>query len=109
MQNGDRITGQAIVNYAKGAPEDREWPATVNLRGDLDAAIYTFYVSLDGADQTAICTFTVRENGGRQGCTGNVPLPGFNTATVREGDMDSNGEIVATGTFTRRGGQRTQP
>lgn len=104
MQDGTRITGKAIINYAKGAPQ--EWRSTVNLNGDLDAGTYTFYVSLNGTNQTAVCTFTVDGNGGRQGCSGDTDLGGFNMATVREGNIDANGDIVASGTFERRGGQR---
>ena len=103
-QDGTAIAGMAIVNYAKGAP--REWRSTVNLKGELDPGTYTFYVSLNGTNQTAVCTFTVDENGGRQGCSADTDLPGFNMATVREGNMVAAGDVVASGTFDRRGGQR---
>lgn len=98
-QGGETIEGQAIINYAKGAP--KEWRSTVNLRGDLDAGTYTFFVNGPGG-KTAVCSFTVGESGGRQGCSADTDLEGFGTATVE----DSGGNVVASGSFSRRGGMR---
>jgi hypothetical protein len=107
MQDGRVITGSAIINYAKGAPEGRQWRSTVNLKGELSPGTYTVFVNLTSAtgmvsNMTVLCTFVVRENGGRQGCSADTDLSGFNTILVRDG----SGNVVARGTFTRRGGNR---
>lgn len=98
-QGGVAIEGQAVINYAKGAPE--EWRSTVNLTGDLAAGTYTFYVNGPGG-KTAVCSFTVGATGGRQGCSADTDLRGFGRATVE----DASFNVVASGTFDRRGGTR---
>ena len=106
MQDGASLTGSAIVNYVKGAAEGDLWRSNVNVKGNLAAGTYDFYVllvNMDGvSNETLVCSFDVTESGGRQGCNADTDLPGFNTAEVREAD----GDIVASGTFARRGGNR---
>lgn len=99
-QDGRTITGSAIINYVSG----REgWQSTVNLQGDLAAGTYTFFaISPNGMTEFAVCSFTVAANGGRQGCSADTDVGGFLTAEVRESD----GTVVARGTFQRRGGNR---
>ncbi len=107
-QNGNTISGQAIINYAKGAP--KEWRSTVNVKGNLAAGTYTFAANLvipsQGGVQPGqfqeICTFTVSGNGGRQGCSADTDLEGFSRVFI----LDSDGNIVAEGAAERRGGQR---
>lgn len=98
-QDGNAITGNAIINYVAG----REgWQSTVNLQGDLAAGTYTFFATGGPGVLQAICSFTVDGSGGRQGCSANTDLIGFTGAEVREAD----GTVVASGTFARRGGNR---
>ncbi len=102
-QNGNMITGNAIINYVAG----REgWRSTVSLQGDLAEGTYTFFAVLvsEGNEPVlqAICSFTIDENGGRQGCSADTDLAGFNRAEVQ----DEDGNVVASGVFERRGGTR---
>ncbi len=99
-QNGNAISGNAIINYVAG----REgWQSTVNLQGTLAADTYTFYaVAPNGVTLRFVCSFTLDGQGGRQGCSADTDLLGFATAQVR----DSEGNIVASGMFDRRGGNR---
>jgi hypothetical protein len=99
--SGHGISGHAIVNYVRGT---EGWSSTVTVHG-LEAGEYTFAVNASGANQTTICTFTSDGNGS-DGCSDQeTAIPGFNTAVV----LDAHGEVVASGMFERRDGQRTQP
>ncbi|CAN5647103.1 hypothetical protein BH23GEM5_BH23GEM5_13550 [soil metagenome] len=108
MQGSTTITGKAIINYAKGAP--KEWRSSVNVQGNLQPGTYTFAVNLviptQGGVQPGqfqrICTFTVSGKGGRQGCSADTDLGGFSMVFI----LDSADNIVASGTFDRRGGMR---
>ena len=95
--SGDGITGTASVNYVAGT---EGWRSTARVRG-LDAGDYTFAVNLNGTNQTAICSFT-SDGKGSEGCSADTDVPGFNTAVI----LDSDGTVVASGTFARRGGTR---
>lgn len=100
MQDGRAILGTAIINYVSGT---EGWRSTVNLSGDLAAGTYTFFaISPNGMIAMPVCSFTISETGGRQGCTADTDLGGFLRAEVRESD----GTVVASGTFQRRGGNR---
>lgn len=100
-QDGNAISGNAIINYVKGV---EGWQSTVSLSGNLAPDTYTFYaVAPMGGALRTICSFTVTDqNGGRKGCSANTDVAGFATAQIQ----DSNGNIVASGTFERRGGNR---
>lgn len=96
--SGDGISGQAIVNYVKGT---QSWSSTVQVQG-LEAGEYSFAVNRSGEDETIVCTFTADGNGS-DGCSDQeTDIPGFNTAVI----LDSDGNVVASGTFERRGGGR---
>ncbi len=100
MQGNNAITGNAIINYIAGT---EGWRSSVNLSGALTNGTYTlFAVAPDGVTVMEVCSFTVSGPGGRQGCSADTDLAGFATAQVR----DSEGSIVASGTFARRGGNR---
>ena len=95
--SGD-ASGHAIVNYVAGT---EGWSSTVTVKG-LEAGDYTFAVNLNGTNQTIVCIFT-SDGKGNDGCSDQeADLPGFNTAVV----LNSSGDIVATGIFERRGGNR---
>ena len=95
---GDGVSGKAIVNYVKGT---EGWSSTARVMG-LEAGEYTFAVNLNGTNQTVVCTFT-SDGHGSEGCSDqDADLPGFNTAVI----LDSDGNVVASGIFERRGGGR---
>lgn len=96
------VTGTAIVNYLAGT---EGWRSSVNVRGDLANGTYGYYVAggPSGDAGVLVCTFTV-DGGGRQGCSADTDLPGFTRAEIR----DSDGNVIASGTFARRGGNREQ-
>lgn len=93
-------TGTAIVNYVAGR---EAWRSTVNLEGDLADGTYGYYVAggPSGDAGQLVCTFTVDGNG-RMGCSADTDLPGFARAEIR----DSEDNVVASGMFVRRGGNR---
>lgn len=96
---GAGVSGSAVVNYAKGAPQ--EWRSTAHVAGLVPAAAYTFTVNGPAGVQV-VCTFTANRQGAG-GCTdGETDLGGFGTAQIR----DAAGDVVAAGTFERRGGNR---
>ena len=98
--SGDGISGHAIVNYVAGT---EGWSSTARVDG-LAPGDYTFAVNLNGTNQTTVCSFTADGNGS-DGCSDqDADLPGFNTAVI----VDSDGMVVASGTFARRGGNRAQ-
>ncbi len=100
MQGGSAITGIAIINYVAGR---EAWRSTVGLRGNLAAGTYTlFAISPNGATSFAVCSFTVDGMGSRQGCSADTDVGGFLRAEVR----DASGNVVASGRFMRRGGNR---
>ncbi|MEO5589407.1 MAG: hypothetical protein ABIS03_07455 [Gemmatimonadaceae bacterium] len=102
MQAGNQITGTAIINYVAGQDG---WRSTVNLDGILAPGTYTFYaVAPNGTTLRFVCSFTIAVEGDRQGCSADTDLLGFATAQVR----DAGGNIVAGGTFERRGGTRSK-
>lgn len=93
------VTGNAIVNYVAG----REgWRSSVNVRGNLANGTYGFFVAggPSGNAGQLVCTFTAGR--GRLGCSADTDLPGFTRAEIR----DSDGNVVASGLFARRGGNR---
>jgi hypothetical protein len=102
MQDGTQISGHAIINAIVNRGQVTGWRSTISVQGDLAAGTYTVFVNLNGSNQTAVCSFTVSDMGGRQGCSADTNLPGFNTVEVR----DASGNIVASGIFDRRGGNR---
>lgn len=95
-------TGNAIVNYIEGR-EANQWTANVRVRG-LDAGEYSYVlVAPDGTDAATVCDFTARERGSAGCSNSSFDTGGFATAEVR----DEDGNVVADGTFVRRGGQRS--
>ncbi len=96
---GDGVTGTAIVNYSEGTGT---FNGSARVSG-LEEGTYTFQVvSPDGQTATPICTFTADGNG-TDGCSATgLTLGGFATAEI----ADANGEVVADGTFERRGNCR---
>lgn len=98
-QNGNAITGNAIINYVAGRDG---WQSTVTLQGDLAPGTYTLFAIGGPGGVQPVCSFTVDGSGGRQGCSADTDLGGFRFAEVRYQD----GTVVARGTFERRGGQR---
>ncbi|MBA3404617.1 MAG: hypothetical protein H0U13_08045 [Gemmatimonadaceae bacterium] len=98
-QNGNTITGNAIINYVAGT---EGWQSSVSLQGDLAEGTYTFFALGGPGGVQAVCSFTIDENGGRQGCSADTDLGGFVRAEVR----DEDGIVVASGIFERRGGTR---
>lgn len=99
MQNGNAITGNAIINYVAGRDG---WQSTVTLQGDLAPGTYTFFATGGPGVLQEVCSFTVDEKGGRQGCSADTDLIGFASAEVQYQD----GTVVASGIFERRGGKR---
>lgn len=97
---GDGVIGQAIVGHTNETLDDG-W-SSASLQGDLAAGTYGYYVSLDGAGETLVCSFDVTRMDSRQGCAADANLPRFNTAVVR----DAEGVPLASGVFARRGGDR---
>ncbi len=98
MQDGNTITGTAIINYVAGT---EGWQSSVNLQGELAPGTYTFFAIGPGGVQP-VCSFTVVTSDDRQGCSADTDLGGFGRAEVR----DSAGNVVASGMFERRGGKR---
>lgn len=97
-QGGEAITGSSIVNFTGNGMN--AWRSNVNVKGDLDAGTYSFYViSPDGTNRMLVCTFSVP---GRQGCSSDTNVGGFATAEVEDG----SGAVVASGSYARRGGNR---
>jgi hypothetical protein len=96
---GDGVTGTAIVNYSEGTGT---FNGSARVSG-LEEGTYTFQVvSPDGQTATPICTFEADGNG-TDGCSATgLTLGGFATAEI----ADANGEVVADGTFERRGNCR---
>lgn len=92
--------GVAIINYVKGQDT---WNGNVAVTG-LAAGTYTYAVRLnDGAPQM-VCTFDI-DSSGEGGCANShFDLTGFNRAVI----MNAGGEVVLSGTFERRGGNRVQ-
>lgn len=97
---GDGVRGSATVNFVRGAGDGPNWRSTAHLRG-LDPGSYDFYFTLNGANETLVCSF-LAGMGGTGGCSGDTNVPGFNTGEIRTID----GTVVASGTFARRGGNR---
>lgn len=96
--SGDGVGGHAIVNYVAGT---EGWSSTARVMG-LEPGQYTFAVSLNGTNLTTVCTFTA-DGSGSDGCSDqDAELPGFNTAVI----LDADGDVVASGVFARRGGNR---
>jgi hypothetical protein len=103
---GDGVTGSAIVNYsrggAKGGGNASVWQTTVNVSG-LSAGTYTFgVINVEGGAFVPVCSFTVGDDGGRQGCSTDAGVPGFGTAQIR----DADGNVVASGSREDRGPSR---
>ena len=95
-ESGD-ISGHAIVNFVAG---NGGWRSTAELEG-LPAGDYSFAVNLNGSNQTIVCTFTA-DGVNDAGCAADTDVPGFNTGVI----LDANGDIVVSGIFVRRGGNR---
>ena len=90
-------TGVALLNYSEGRGT---FNGSTNVQG-LEDGDYTFRVSLNGNNVREICSFTVGD--GRSGCSAtDLALPGFNRAEI----VDSDGAVVASGVFARRGNCR---
>lgn len=94
-------TGTATVNYVKGR-EDEEWTGRASVIG-LDAGDYTFTVtSPNGQVTTTVCSFTATGTGAAGCSNSSFDVGGFLTAEIR----DEAGDVVASGTFERRGNCR---
>lgn len=93
------VSGQATVNYVKGT---EGWSSTTRILG-LPDGLYTFAVRLGGAGTLQpVCSFEV-EGEGSGGCSDqDAALTGFSQAVI----VDFEGNVVASGTFERRGGHR---
>lgn len=92
------VSGTAIVNYVAGT---EGWTSNVHVTG-LEDGIYTFAVRLNAGPLQPICNFVVDGNGS-SGCSDqDAVLLGFNQAVI----VDQEGNVVASGTFKRRGGNR---
>ncbi len=90
--------GKAIVNYIAG---QESWAANARVEG-LEEGTYTFAVRLnDGAPQP-VCTFVVDARGNGSCSNNHFDLAGFNIAVI----LDDSGDVVLSGTFARRGGNR---
>ncbi len=90
--------GRAIINYVAGT---ESWNGNVRVTG-LPEGTYLYAVSLnDGAPQE-VCMFTVNSQGNGSCSSGKFDLTGFNMALIF--DMDDN--LVLSGSFERRGGNR---
>ncbi len=94
-------TGQAIVNYREGTGT---FNGTVTVRNLMAGETYEFYVTGAAAGDAGvlICSGEASNSGLFRCSAQALALPGFTTAEVREGD----GDVVATGTFLRRGNCR---
>lgn len=94
-------TGTAIVNYREGTST---FNGTVTVRNLIPGETYEFYVTgaAAGTAGVLICSGEASESGLFRCSAQGLALPGFASAEVREDD----GDVVATGTFARRGNCR---
>ncbi len=95
------VTGTAVVNYAEG---QGAFNGTITVSGLTPDTSYSFYVSGAGAGAAGrlICSGTSSSSGTFTCSEQKLVLPGFTTAQVRTSD----GAVVASGTFERRGNCR---
>ena len=93
------VAGKAVVNYAKGAPN--EWKSVAQVSGLTPATAYNFTVNGPAGVQL-VCSFTTNAQGAGSCTDGEKDLGGFGTAQIRAAD----GAVVASGSFDRRGGNR---
>ena len=91
-------TGVAIVNYSEG---QGTFNGTITVQGLAPNTAYSFTVA--GASGIRTICSGISDSGGTFTCSvQKVTLPGFGTAQVRTSD----GTVVASGTFERRGNCR---
>ena len=92
------VTGVAIVNYSEG---QGTFNGTVTVEGLAPNTAYSFTVA--GASGIRTICSGISDSSGTFTCSAqNLTLPGFGTAQVRTSD----GTVVASGTFERRGNCR---
>ncbi len=96
------IQGHAIVNYVKGK---ESWTASVLVQ-DLPAGSYWFAVRFNSGgtigEPQPICMLEVGDEGMAACADSMFDLGGFHEALI----LDAEGNIVASGFFERRGGNR---
>lgn len=94
-------SGTAVVNYIEGR-DGQQWTATTRLQ-DLQAGTYSFVlIAPNGTEGVTVCTFS-SDGAGSAGCSNSsFDTGGFAGAQIQ----DEDGDVVASGTFVRRGGRR---
>lgn len=93
-------SGQSIVNYREGTGT---FNAKVSVTNLVPGAVYTFLVRApSGGAETVVCSGTASAQGTFSCSEGDIRLPGFATAVVR----DAAGIEVASGVYERRGNCR---
>ena len=91
-------SGTALVNYSEGLGK---FSGTVTVRGLAPNTSYSFTVTGASGIRT-ICSGISNSSGTFTCSAQQLTLPGFGTAQVRTSD----GTVVASGTFERRGNCR---
>ncbi len=98
LEGSGGADGHAVVNYSEGRGT---FNASVNVSGLEDGTYTLQVVSPNGQTATTICTY--HTTAGRDGCSAtDLALPGFGSAQIVEADEN----VVASGTFERRGNCR---
>lgn len=97
--SGEGTSGTALVNYSEGTGT---FSGTSSVKGLNPGETYSYnVVSPNGQVVTEVCTFVA--DGGSDGCSfQGTKLGGFASATIE----DDLGNVVASGTFERRGNCR---
>jgi hypothetical protein len=101
--SGD-ASGTAIVNYIEGR-DSQQWTANARVQG-LEPGTYSYVLiapkNNGGGEVATVCTFEA-DGKGSDGCSNSsFDTGGFATAEIQ----DEDGDVVASGTFERRGGNR---
>lgn len=92
--------GQALINYVAGK---ESWTGNVRVSG-LPEGTYFYAVSLNAGAPQEVCMFTVNLQGNGSCSNAKFDLTGFNQALI----LDEAGNIVLSGFFERRGGNRVK-
>lgn len=92
--------GVAIINYVKGQDTRN---GNVAVMG-LTPGTYVYAVRLNDGTPQMICAFTTDSAGDGSCSDSHFDLTGFNQAVI----LNAGGEVVLSGAFERRGGNRVK-